>query len=55
MIASGAADNAVKIHDIQVGKTIQNFSCHLNRVKRLDVSKKSPFLIWSAGEDGTIR
>ena len=54
LIASGAADKKIKIHDVSQGKTVSTFASHLNRVKRLDVAEDCPNLIWSASEDGTI-
>ena len=54
LVASGAADKKVQIHDISQKKTITSFANHLNRVKRLDVAQDCPNLIWSASEDGTV-
>ena len=54
LVASGAADKKIQVHDISQQKTITSFSNHLNRVKRLDVAQDCPNLIWSASEDGTV-
>ena len=54
LVASGAADKKIKIHDVSQRKTITTFANHLNRVKRLDVAQDCPSLIWSASEDGTV-
>ena len=54
LVASGAADKKVQLHDVSQKKTITSFSNHLNRVKRLDVAQDCPNLIWSASEDGTV-
>ena len=54
LVASGAADKKVQVHDVSQKKTITSFANHLNRVKRLDVAQDCPSLIWSASEDGTV-
>ncbi|XP_063729139.1 WD and tetratricopeptide repeats protein 1-like [Symsagittifera roscoffensis] len=55
LIASSAADAQVRVHNVEKGDTVNTFACHRYRVKRLCTSKVSPSLIWSAGEDGTVR
>ena len=54
LVASGAADKKVQLHDVSQKKTVTSFANHLNRVKRLDVAQDCPNLIWSASEDGTV-
>lgn len=55
MILSGAEDREVRLHDLMSFETIQIWPCCSGRVKRLAVSPHSPFLCWSASEDGCIR
>lgn len=55
LVASGAADACLKIHDINTMKTVQSFQCHSKRIKRLAVSGNSPSIVWTASEDGTVR
>jgi len=54
-LATGAADSCVKVIDISQETTIENYSCHKNRVKRLAVSQNDPYILWSCSEDGTVR
>lgn len=54
ILASGAADNLIMVHDIETIKTIQTFANHMGRVKRLEVAQDCPNLLWSAAEDGTV-
>lgn len=54
-IVSGAEDREVRLHDLTTFQTSQIWSCCRGRVKRLAVSPQSPYLIWSASEDGCIR
>ena len=55
LIASAAADAQVRVHNVEKGEAVNTFNCHRYRVKRLCTSKVCPSLIWSAGEDGTVR
>lgn len=55
LIASAAADGQVRVHNVEVGETLNVFGCHRFRVKRLCTSPVAPSLLWSAGEDGTVR
>ncbi len=34
---------------------VQVYRCHDERVKSLSTSRQHPFIVWSAGEDGTLR
>lgn len=54
LIASGAADNHIQLHDVTSGVTTQTYANHLGRVKRMDVTQDCPHLLWSASEDGTV-
>ena len=40
---------------LQVGTHTQTFSCHVDRVKDIEVSAHEPSLFWSCSEDGTCR
>ncbi|XP_033121287.1 WD and tetratricopeptide repeats protein 1-like [Anneissia japonica] len=55
VLATCAADTKVRIHDVSRGETTQAFSCHAGRAKRLATAPNLPYMLWSAGEDGTIR
>lgn len=55
MILTGAEDREIRLHDLTNFDTVQVWSCCNGRVKRLAVSNQSPFLTWSASEDGCIR
>ena len=39
----------------QLGTHTQTFSCHVDRVKDVEVSGHEPSLFWSCSEDGTVR
>lgn len=52
---TGAGDSKIRVHDIDKKETLDIFSCHLGRVKRLATDPTEPFIFWSASEDGTIR
>jgi WD and tetratricopeptide repeat-containing protein 1 len=54
LIASGAADFKIQLHDMEASKTIETYKKHLYRVKRLEVSPGCPNIIWSASEDGSV-
>jgi len=43
------------MHDLNSFETTQVWSCSQSRVKRIATSPRSPFLCWSAAEDGCIR
>ncbi|CAG0915304.1 unnamed protein product [Notodromas monacha] len=53
-IATSSADTEVHVHDLEKAETIFRCSCHTGRVKRLAVAPDTPYLLWSAGEDGFI-
>ncbi|CAK9290906.1 unnamed protein product [Gordionus sp. m RMFG-2023] len=66
IIVSGAADKRVCLHDINYfAKVVNNgynggkqlvtcHYCHRGRVKRIGVTDREPFMIWSIGEDGLV-
>ncbi|CAD7011588.1 WD and tetratricopeptide repeats protein 1 [Ceratitis capitata] len=55
LIATGAADRSIYVFDInRPNDAILSCSCHVGRVKRLATAPDSPFVFWSAGEDGSI-
>ncbi|CAG7831709.1 unnamed protein product [Allacma fusca] len=53
-IISGAADHAIRVHDVDVKEILSMCSCHQGRVKRIVTDPNVPHLFWSAGEDGVI-
>ncbi|XP_017468152.1 PREDICTED: WD and tetratricopeptide repeats protein 1 [Rhagoletis zephyria] len=55
LIATGAADRFIYVFDVnRHNEAILSCSCHVARVKRLATAPDSPFVFWSAGEDGAI-
>nr|XP_037281191.1 WD and tetratricopeptide repeats protein 1-like [Rhipicephalus microplus]XP_037281192.1 WD and tetratricopeptide repeats protein 1-like [Rhipicephalus microplus] len=54
LMASGAADFKIRVHDIHARETTMVCSCHTSRVKRLATAASVPFVFWSAAEDGVI-
>uniref|UniRef100_H2ZN13 Anaphase-promoting complex subunit 4 WD40 domain-containing protein n=1 Tax=Ciona savignyi TaxID=51511 RepID=H2ZN13_CIOSA len=54
LVATGAADSHVFVHDIERGEKVHGYACE-GRVKRLVVTPAHPHNIWSASEDGAIR
>ena len=54
IIASSAADSVIYVHDVNSKSILQEIHAHSNRVKRLEVSKDTPYLFWSSGEDGFV-
>ncbi|KAJ0183075.1 hypothetical protein K1T71_001051 [Dendrolimus kikuchii] len=54
ILATCAADGAVRARSITGGAPLLECSCHCGRVKRLATAPDNPHLIWSAGEDGLI-
>lgn len=55
IIATAAADAKVQIHTVETQETSQVYKCHIGRVKRLATAPDTPYMLWSASEDGTIR
>ncbi|CAI4230031.1 unnamed protein product [Auanema sp. JU1783] len=54
IIASGAGDHLVKLHDINSDEVLNTWSCK-GRVKRMATAQDEPYLFWSSSEDGNIR
>lgn len=63
LIATGAADHHIYVFDInrmaelataELTTPFWKCNCHTQRVKRLATVAESPYLLWSAGEDGRI-
>ncbi len=54
-IVSCAEDRQVHLHDLSTFTTTRVWPCPSGRVKRLAINKQSPYLVWSASEDGFIR
>nr|CAB3267741.1 WD and tetratricopeptide repeats protein 1-like [Phallusia mammillata] len=54
VVATGAADCHVFIHDVNYSEKMNSYTCN-SRVKRLVSSPASPDNLWSASEDGMIR
>lgn len=55
LIATGAADKCIYVFDVnRYNEAIICCNCHASRVKRLATAPDSPFVFWSAGEDGAI-
>lgn len=57
VIATGAADGEIFLFDITQDiemAPIWKCKCHYSRVKRLATTADSPFLFWSAAEDGIV-
>jgi WD and tetratricopeptide repeat-containing protein 1 len=53
-LATCAADSRVRVHDLEKEVNILSCSCHMSRVKRLAVAPDTPYMVWSAAEDGYI-
>ncbi|XP_025099110.1 WD and tetratricopeptide repeats protein 1-like [Pomacea canaliculata] len=53
-LVTGAADCKIRVHDLNMQETMQVFSCHAGRVKRIATAPNLPFVFWSAAEDGCI-
>lgn len=54
-LVSAAEDREVHLHDLTTLTTTKIWSCCTGRVKRLAVSRQSPYMVWSASEDGCVR
>ncbi|XP_065366918.1 WD and tetratricopeptide repeats protein 1 [Calliphora vicina] len=55
LIATAAADKTIMLFDINhPSESIYSCHCHFSRVKRLATAPDSPFIFWSAGEDGSV-
>lgn len=54
-IVSAAADASIRVNSVSTAECINHFDCHTRRIKRLAITKESPFILWSGSEDGTVR
>ena len=54
ILVSGAADTTVKVFNVTLAKTLLTCHCHKGRVKKVVTDESTPFLFWSAGEDGAV-
>ncbi|XP_013100604.2 WD and tetratricopeptide repeats protein 1 isoform X1 [Stomoxys calcitrans] len=54
LIATAAADKKILIFDINASESLYTCECHSSRVKRLATAPDSPYIFWSAGEDGIV-
>ncbi|XP_011200013.2 WD and tetratricopeptide repeats protein 1 [Bactrocera dorsalis] len=55
LIATAAADRSIYVFDVnRPNDAILSCTCHVGRVKRLATAPDSPFVFWSAGEEGSI-
>ncbi|KAH8252294.1 hypothetical protein KR038_003591 [Drosophila bunnanda] len=55
IVATCAADKFIYVYDINhSNETLFSCNCHLMRAKRLATAQDSPYIFWSAGEDGCI-
>jgi WD and tetratricopeptide repeat-containing protein 1 len=54
LIASGAADRAILVYDLNKQSCLNELYIHQNRVKKIVTANNEPFLFWSCGEDGLI-
>ncbi|XP_068146811.1 WD and tetratricopeptide repeats protein 1 [Drosophila tropicalis] len=55
IVATCAADKFIYVYDINhPNETLYSCNCHLMRAKRLATAPDSPYIFWSAGEDGCI-
>ncbi|ALC42227.1 hypothetical protein Dbus_chr2Rg1806 [Drosophila busckii] len=55
IVATCGADKYIYVYDVNHdNETLFSCSCHTLRVKRLATAPDSPYIFWSAGEDGSI-
>lgn len=56
LMATGAADGQLFIFDIKQPDVVPIWKCHCHhsRVKRLATAPETPFVFWSAAEDGNV-
>lgn len=56
MVATGAADGQIYVFDINRTDVTPHWkcNCHYTRVKRLATATETPFIFWSAAEDGNV-
>ncbi|KAH8401105.1 hypothetical protein KR009_003115 [Drosophila setifemur] len=55
IVATCAADKFIYVYDINhSNETLFACNCHMMRAKRLATAQDSPYIFWSAGEDGYV-
>ncbi|KAM8713828.1 hypothetical protein ACLKA7_014055 [Drosophila subpalustris] len=55
IVATCGADKFIYVYDINHGnETLFTCNCHTMRAKRLATAPDSPYIFWSAGEDGSV-
>lgn len=54
VLVTGAGDCLIRVHDVVSRETTHSCSCHSARVKRITTAPSTPFMFWSASEDGTV-
>ncbi|XP_065186433.1 WD and tetratricopeptide repeats protein 1-like [Sycon ciliatum] len=50
-VVSAGSDRQVRVYDLEQGQTVNSWSCHMSRIKRIAVT---PDVIFSGSEDGTV-
>lgn len=54
-VITGAADSNIYVYDLnRKDSPTWKCHCHTMRVKRIATAPETPFLFWSAGEDGYV-
>lgn len=55
MVVTGAADGQIIVFDLnRTDVPTRKCNCHYSRVKRLATAVETPFVFWSAAEDGNV-
>lgn len=54
-VATGGADMRVSVNDIETSRTIAEMLQHQDRVKTIETCESEPHMVWSCGEDNTVR
>ena len=58
LIVTGAGDYQVQLHDLTRHKddcgSVRIYQGHFGRVKRIEVARDEPNVLWSGGEDGLV-
>lgn len=55
IIATGAADWSSHTYNVTTGERLSICTCARARVKRIAVANDTPYIFWTASEDGCIR
>ena len=53
-VVTAAMDSMVILNDVVRCESVSTFTSHSNRVKAVDVAPNTPYLCWTAGEDGRV-